>query len=101
MVESSLYNGRLSFVGTVRDTRFLIVELRCPAAADNQIARLAHELRHAVEIAEAPEVRDEPSMLEHYRKIGWPSVADCHERRAFETVAAKEAGDAVRREMRK
>jgi hypothetical protein len=40
---------------------------------DEQIAALGHELRHAVEVAEAPSVVDTASLGEEYRRIGFAS----------------------------
>jgi hypothetical protein len=100
MSDSTRYNGKLSFLSQVGRRRFLLVQLRCPVAGDLQILYLAHELRHAVEIADAPQVRDQGTMLEFYRRVGFPSVADSHWRRAFETEAARDAQQAVREELR-
>lgn len=101
MTDTSLYNGKLSLLGAQGGRRFLLIELRCPSSEEFQIARLAHELRHAVEIADAPEITDEASMAAYYQKAGWPSIADCRSRRAFETEAARQMGEQVRQELRR
>ena len=57
---------------------------------------LAHELQHAVEIAEHEEVRDEDGIRRLYREIGHASGED-----AFETAAARDVEALVRLELRR
>jgi len=56
---------RLSFLSRVATWQYLVVHLRRPMPDDPQIVMLAHELRHAVEIADAGDVVDQRSMLRH------------------------------------
>ena len=60
-----------------------------------RIAILGHELRHAVEIAEAVSVTDQRSLERLYRRIGFSSGE-----RSFESAAAIAAGQQVHEEMR-
>ena len=68
------------------------------ASADVQIALIGHELRHAVEIADAPDVVDASSLVREYEKIGFlsprvtPGVS-------FDSDAAVEAGYQVLRDL--
>jgi hypothetical protein len=48
-------------------------------------AHIAHELQHALEIAEAPGVTDSRTLVELYRRIGYSVSFD----NAFETENAK------------
>ena len=75
-----------------------MVHLRCPMPDDRQIVMLAHELRHAVEIADAGEVVDQHSMLRHYMRIG-VEVSYGAPIRSFETASAQTTSEFVRREL--
>ena len=59
-----------------------------------RIGLLAHELQHAVELADAPEVRDDEGVRQLYRRIGSASDPD-----HFETAAARRIERAVRMEV--
>src|SRR5579872_3238319 len=90
--------GRLGLIGVAGGTRFLKIELACPRSKILLTATLAHELRHAVEIADAPTVRDAMTLERFYLTIG---VRDGDQGPImFETAAARTTGDRVRREIR-
>lgn len=93
--DSSL-SGRLAFLSSVADLRYVVVEIRLHEQFSSQTATLAHELQHAVEIAEAPSVRDPLTMADHYRRIG---IAIGRHPLVFETAAARAVGERVHREM--
>ena len=65
--------GRLAFMGAGGGRRYLHVLISCTLTDDQQIAALGHELRHAVEIADAPSVVDTASLGEEYQRIGFAS----------------------------
>lgn len=65
--------GRLAFMGTGGGRRYVHVLISCALSDDEQIAALGHELRHALEIAEAPSVVDAVSLGEEYARIGFAS----------------------------
>ena len=69
---------------------------KCRQSTANQIAALGHELQHAVEIAEAAAAVDQTSIRALYGTIGF--ATDDSERR-FESDAAQDAGNRVRREL--
>jgi hypothetical protein len=56
---------------------------------------LGHELRHALELADAPDVRDAAALVSLYRRIG-DSYSDGHR---YDTAAARETGRRVRSEL--
>lgn len=87
--------GRLRFIGSAGGRRY--VDVRVARALDHRIEMsfLGHELQHAVEIAEAPEVVDARSMDRFYRRIGF-SISDRH---WHESRAAMETGRAIFREV--
>jgi hypothetical protein len=51
---SSRLFGRLTLLGAGGDRRYVNVRISCMLTVTQQIAALGHELRHAVEIADAP-----------------------------------------------
>jgi hypothetical protein len=58
------------------------------------ISRLGHELRHVVEIVDAPDVRDVDGLRELFKRIGWRSGGSDF----WETKDAVAAGRQVVRE---
>jgi hypothetical protein len=91
--------GRLTFVSAAGGRRYVVVRLRPLPSTLDEVALLAHELQHAVEIAERPSIVDTASMEREYRRIGhvnrWVSSG-----LAFDTRAASDAGSQVARELR-
>jgi len=95
---SQLLEGRIGFIASTSRTRFLAIELACPRTRDAQMATLAHELHHAVEIARAPWVVGADTLARYYETIG--VVTDPgRDRLTFETEAARETAARVRREL--
>jgi hypothetical protein len=70
---SSLLFGRLTLLGAGGDRRYVNVRISCMLTVNQQIAALGHELRHAVEIADAPSVVDNASLAAEYRRVGFAS----------------------------
>lgn len=64
-----------------------------------EISTLGHELQHALEAAEAPDVIDAPSLADLFRRIGYVS-AKSRGSLIFETKAARRVEGDVLREMR-
>ncbi|RPJ84787.1 MAG: hypothetical protein EHM13_03120 [Acidobacteria bacterium] len=87
--------GALQLVGRAGEQRYVRVSIKKVPNPREFIAAVAHELRHAMELAENPGVVDEESLTALYRGIGRPS---CN---GYETAAARETGDLVCREMQK
>lgn len=87
--------GRLLLVPGRKVQRFVRIEIRMEGTTADLVSVLAHELRHAVEIADAPDVQDSDSLERLYRRIGHggPSVD------GFDTDAAIRAGRQVRAEI--
>ena len=91
--------GWTRFVGQVAGRRYVAVGLCRRLSADQRIMMIAHELRHAVEIAEARTVADDSALAAHYRAIGfrtWPCRNEC-----YESTAAVDAERQVGRELRR
>ncbi len=81
----------LTFVTAAAGTRYVLVRIdRWRLQEIESIARLGHELQHALEIAQAPEVRDADGIRQLYRHIGWEGAKG-----RFESRRAQEVGDRV------
>lgn len=88
--------GRLLLLPIAGEQRYLRIQVRGDLSPLELIALIGHELRHALEIAEHPTVRDGSAMLSLYRRIGHPSAGAPH---TFDTPAAQNAGRQVRMEL--
>ncbi|MCX6551429.1 MAG: hypothetical protein NTY02_10565 [Acidobacteria bacterium] len=79
--------GRLLFVTAGPDCRFLRISIKVPGRDADLIAWLGHELQHAVEIAAAPEVRDQNGVMDLYRRIGFADRSTGESKRAQDVWA--------------
>jgi hypothetical protein len=93
------FAGRLSFLSTVAGTRYLLIRVAPLPSSIQQLAMMGHELQHAVEVADSPEVVDEESFLREYRRIGYIS-GHVDSGLGFDTRAAIDAGWRVAEELR-
>jgi hypothetical protein len=91
-------DGRLTFVSSAGGYRYVVVRMARFRRAQ-QIAIMAHELRHAVEIADTPEIVDGPSLVREYRRMGYENTASALPGVAFDTQAAVDAGRQVLKEL--
>jgi hypothetical protein len=62
--------GQLQLVGATPGCRHVRVMIRTPGLDTDMIGWLGHELWHAVELARAPGVRNQESLLRYYQRIG-------------------------------
>ena len=88
--------GRLMFVTAVAGQRYLMIELKAPEHWHTQAATVAHELQHAVEIADVPWVCSDETMAQYYRQSGITVAA---KPLTFDTEAARQVGLRVQREL--
>jgi hypothetical protein len=96
---SAVNGGRLTFVSSAGGFRYVVVQMaRLPSRAQ-QIAMLAHELQHAVEIADRPEIIDALSLARAYRHMADASEVRSGDRVAFDTAAAIAMGVRVLLEL--
>lgn len=90
------FAGRLLFVTAAGAHRYLMIEIRSPEQWHTQATTMAHELQHAVEIADAPWVRTDRQMAQHYRLTG---IAVAAQPLTFDTEAARQVEWRVHREL--
>src|SRR5690349_16219711 len=91
-------DGRLTFVSSVGGFRYVVVRMG-RFARRQQIAMMAHELQHAVEIADTPAIVDGPSLVREYYRIGYVNQWSTLPGIAFDTQAALRAGEQVFHEL--
>lgn len=87
--------GRMLIVAGPSNQRYLRIQIAGRIRGNELIALLAHELQHALEVAESPAVRDEPSLIALYEAIGSPGSAT----HRYDTIAAQDTGRRVRLEL--
>ena len=86
--------ARTKLVATVTGARFIRISINSGWGERDRAALLAHELQHALEIAEQTDVRDDDGVRRLYAKIGRSSGRD-----SFETDAARDVEWTVRTEL--
>lgn len=91
----SKLDGRLLLLPISNHQRYLRIQVRATISREELVPLIAHELRHALEVADAPDVRDQASMISLYERIGETSWG-LH---AYDTAAARSTGRQVRTEL--
>jgi hypothetical protein len=86
--------ARTKLVTSAGGVRFLRIGINASTPFRDVAPMLAHELQHAVEIAEAPEVTDDDGLRRLYGRIGRAGGRD-----QFETDAARDVEWIVRGEL--
>jgi hypothetical protein len=87
-------DGRLLLLPPAHGVRYIRIQVAAHGTPCDIIAVIGHELRHAVEIAEASTVVDAEGLAALYRRIGVD-----HGNNEFDTIEAQEIGRQVRREL--
>ena len=87
--------GRLLLQTVAGGQRYLRVQVRATLNGDQTIAVIAHELQHALEVADDRAVTDDAGLTTLYRRIGHASYGS----RGFDTDAAQTTGRQVRDEL--
>ena len=97
---NSLRAGRTVFLSAQPGARYVLVEIACWASTGPSLYIIGHELRHVLEIADAPAVVDGPTLAQLYHGIGYPTCGPTTEMYGeFETADAIEAGERVHHEL--
>ncbi len=89
---SSGAEGHIFFVTSTDTARYLRIEMEDRGHAFDKVSVLGHELQHAVEIADAPRVRDSGGLATMYLRVGDPS-------RWYDSIAARATGERIRDEL--
>ncbi len=92
-------SSRLTFVSSVGGYRYVLVRLQRFMSSGRQLAIMAHELQHAVEIADAPVITDEASLAREYKRIGYVNRYSTTPGIAFDSDAAVQMGYRVLQEL--
>ena len=94
-----LTDGRLTFLSAVGGFRYVVVRVSFVGSRERQLAILAHELQHAVEVADTPAIVDEATLEREYRRMGFENtLLSAPGGLAFDTKAAVATGEQVLRE---
>lgn len=88
--------GGLRFVTRAGSLRLLRISLSRSLTAFQALQMIGHELQHALEVAGAPQVQDEPSLGAFYRALASRERA----RERFDTAEAQRAGAEVGHDLR-
>jgi hypothetical protein len=88
--------GRLAMMPRAGAFRYLRIQIRTDLSRREAISLIGHELQHALEIADAREVRDSGALIRLYERIGHESNGE----HAYDTEAAQDMGRIVSRELR-
>jgi hypothetical protein len=91
-------DGQIGLLSASRTHRFLVIELACDRSELTQMATLAHELQHALEIAGEPSVVDIPTLVRFYTRVG-SALQPMGVTMTFETQAAADTGARARHEL--
>ena len=92
-------SGRLTFVSAAGGVRYVVVRVAPLRSRAHQIAILAHELQHVVEVADTPAIVDAESMAREYLRMGHVNRHADVPGIAFDTHAAVAAGRQVLEEL--
>jgi hypothetical protein len=87
--------GQLTIVPVPHEQRYLRIQVLDRLSPNETIALIGHELRHALEVAAAPDVRDQRGLEALYERIGEPG-GQLH---TFDTRAAQNTGRRVKMEL--
>jgi len=86
--------GRLIMPPPAHGVRYLRIQVARRGSSADTIALIGHELRHAVEVADASTVVDNQGLAALYRRIGVD-----HGNNLFDTAEAQEVGRRVLKEL--
>ncbi|HWK08457.1 MAG TPA: hypothetical protein VNR64_00300 [Vicinamibacterales bacterium] len=93
-VSPEIPTARTKLVTATSAARFLRIDINARIPPGDRLPLLAHELQHAVELADASDVRDDEGVRRLYARIG-----TTRDRDHFETPSAHTVERMARREM--
>ena len=91
--------GDLTFLSATGGVRYVMVRLLCEGTSELQMGFLGHELQHAIEIADRPDVVDEPSLVRAYSEFGIRRPPGPTGSESFDSMEADLAGRRIWREV--
>jgi hypothetical protein len=86
--------GRLLMLPPAHGFRYLRIQVTLRGSPPDSIATIGHELRHAIEVAEATTVIDTEGLIALYHRIGVD-----HGHNLFDTLEAQQTGKKVLKEL--
>jgi hypothetical protein len=93
--------GELTFMSAAGGVRYVQIRIACGGSESSQAARIGHELRHAVEVADLRAIVDLDSLDREYARMGVRGPASGEQViRTYETENARRAGEQISRELR-
>ena len=87
--------GTLTWITATPTFRYVRISWNPEISMNAAIATLGHELQHALEVAQEPSIVSAATLEAFYRKHG----IDMRSHNGWDTIAARDRGDAVRREL--
>jgi hypothetical protein len=87
--------GQTYFVTATASVRYVRIEVVPVKNTRDMVALIGHELQHAVEIADAPRIRDRQSLAQFYRLMSGNSSSTTE----YDSADARLMEERVRREM--
>ena len=96
----SRVDGRMTFAAAAGGLRYVVVRIREQRTRERMLALIAHELRHAVEVADTPAIVDTRSLGREYERMGYVQQWTNDRGVAFDTDAAVDAGFQVLAEVK-
>ena len=87
--------GQMYFVTATGGVRYLRIEVVADRDVGRMVALIAHELQHAVEVADAPRVRDSRALEMLYLGMFGNALS----RTQYDSAAARETEDRVKSEV--
>ena len=88
--------GTLTWLSSTRAHRYVRISINPELSTDTAIATLGHELQHALEVANAPQIVSHQTLESFYRSHGESSRTQVN---GWDTEAARVAGEDVRKEL--
>jgi|SRR5829696_3937777 len=86
--------GRMMMLPRAHGHRYVRIQIALRGSPEDSVAVLGHELRHAVEVADATDVNDTAGLARLYQRIGTRTG-----QHLYDTLGAQETGRIVRREL--
>lgn len=92
--------ARLNLITSIGGIRYVRIAVDCAIGARRQMALLAHEIKHALEIAERRDIEDAEAMESFYEDVGFQTTVEGTHRN-YETDAAIAVQRQVENEIRR